>query len=337
MPKQPATNPEVVVVTGASAGVGRAVAEEFARHGARVAVLARSAARLQDVCRRLRELGGDGLPLVVDVADADAVEAAAAAVEEAWGPIDVWINSAMVTVFAPVHRTTAEEYRRATEVSYLGTVHGTLAALKRMRPRGRGSIVQVGSALSYRAIPLQSAYCAAKFAIRGFTDALRVELMHDGIPIALTMVQLSAFNTPQFDWARNKMGRKAQPVPPIFQPELAARGIRFAAYSGRREVCVGFPAVKAIWGNKLLPWLADRVLKSQGVEGQMTEAPVPDGRPDNLFEPVEGEFGVHGRFDDRARGGSLQLLVTMHRGLAAAAALAATATVAGLLWWVASA
>jgi NAD(P)-dependent dehydrogenase (short-subunit alcohol dehydrogenase family) len=328
----PATG-EVVVVTGASAGVGRAVAEEFARHGARVAVLARSGPRLEAVCRRLRALGGDGMALVVDVADPAAVEAAAERVEAEWGPIAIWINSAMVTVFAPVHRTSAEEYRRATEVTYLGTVHGTLAALKRMRPRGRGTIVQVGSALSYRAIPLQSAYCAAKFAIRGFTDALRVELMHDRIPIRLTMVQLSAFNTPQFDWARNRTGRRAQPVPPIFQPELAARGIRFAAYSGRREVCVGFPAVKAIWGNKALPWLADRILKRQGFEGQMTREQLEPGRPDNLFDTVEGEFGVHGRFDDRARAGSLQLLVTMHRGLFAAAALVGLAAMAGLLWW----
>lgn len=327
---------QVVVVTGASAGVGRAVAEEFARHGARVAVLARSRARLESLCMRLRELGGDGLPLVVDVADADAVDAAAETVESTFGPIDIWINSAMVTVFAPVHCTTAEEYRRATEVTYLGAVHGTLAALRRMRPRNAGCIVQVGSALSYRAIPLQSAYCAAKFAMRGFTDSLRVELMHDRLDIRLTMVQLSAFNTPQFDWARNKMHERAQPVPPIYQPELAARAIRFAAYAGRREVTVGFPAAKAIWGNKVVPWLADRILARQGYEGQLTEQPLPE-REDNLFDTVERDVGSHGRFDARARGGSLQLLITMHRGLVAAAGALLLAGVGGLVWWAATA
>lgn len=326
---------QVVVVTGASAGVGRAVAEEFARHGARVAVLARNRQRLDAVCKRLHELGGEGLPLVVDVADADAVDAAAQAVEEAFGPIDVWVNSAMVTVYAPVHCTSAQEYRRTTEVTYLGTVHGTLAALRRMRPRNRGAIVQVGSALSYRAIPLQSAYCAAKFAIRGFTDALRVELLHERSAIGLCMVQLSAFNTPQFDWARNKTGERAQPVPPIFQPELAARAVRFAACSGRREVLVGFPAVKAVWGNKLAPWLADRILARQGYDGQTTGEPLPEPHPDNLFDTVEGAFGAHGRFDQRARSGSLQLLVTMHRGLFAVATLAVLGGTAALLWWVA--
>ena len=220
---------QVVVVTGASAGVGRAVALEFGRHGARVALLARNRQRLEAACREVEALGGEALALVADVADADAVEAAAAETEATLGPIDVWINSAMVTVFSRVEDVTPEEFRRVTEVTYLGTVHGTQAALRRMRPRNRGVVVQVGSALAYRAIPLQSAYCAAKFAVRGFTDALRVELMHDGSAVHLTMVQLSAFNTPQFDWARNHMGRRAMPVPPIYQPELAARGIRFAA------------------------------------------------------------------------------------------------------------
>lgn len=315
---------EVVVVTGASAGVGRAVAEEFARYGARVAVLARSRSRLDAVCERLRELGGEGLPIVVDVADADAVEAAAAQVEARLGPIDIWINSAMVTVYAPVDVTTPEEYRRVTEVSYLGTVHGTQAALRRMRPRGRGTIVQVGSALAYRAIPLQSAYCAAKFAVRGFTDALRVELMHDRCPIHVTMVQLSAFNTPQFDWARNKTGECAQPVPPIFQPEVAARGIHFAAYARRREVCVGFPAVKAILGNGIAPWYADRVLARQGYSGQTTGEPRPP-RDDNLDDTVPDRVGAHGRFDDVSRRRSWQLAFTMHRTAIAAIAVGTAA------------
>ncbi|MEG3192172.1 SDR family oxidoreductase [Lysobacter sp. D1-1-M9] len=326
--------PDVVVITGASAGIGRAVACEFARHGARIGLLARSRERLQAAAEEVRAFGGEALELVADVAHAAQVEAAAARVEEAFGPIDIWINSAMVTVFAPVHRVTPEEYRRVTEVTYLGTVHGTLAALARMRGRNRGTIVQVGSALAYRAIPLQSAYCAAKFAIRGFTDALRVELMHERCNIRLTMVQLSAFNTPQFDWARNKMQHRAQPVPPIFQPELAARGIRHAAYAGRREVCVGFPAVKAIWGNKFAPALADRVLSRQAWEGQITDDPLPPG-PDNLFEPVEGEFGAHGRFDQQARGRSWQLWSTMHRaGLAVAAlvVLVLLVGVAALVW-----
>ncbi|MBW3551780.1 MAG: SDR family oxidoreductase [Proteobacteria bacterium] len=326
--------PDVVVITGASAGVGRAVACEFARHGARIGLLARSRERLQATAEEVRAFGGEALELVADVADAAQVETAATRVEAAFGPIDIWINSAMVTVFAPVHRVTPEEYRRVTDVTYLGTVHGTLAALARMRGRNRGTIVQVGSALAYRAIPLQSAYCAAKFAVRGFTDALRVELMHERCDIHLTMVQLSAFNTPQFDWARNKMQHRAQPVPPIFQPELAARGIRHAAYAGRREVCVGFPAVKAIWGNKFAPAFADRVLCRQAWEGQITDEPLPPG-PDNLFEPVQGRYGAHGRFDQQARGRSWQLWATMHRaGLAVAAlvVLVVLVAVVALVW-----
>ena len=330
-----AAGAEVVVVTGASAGVGRAVAVEYGRHGARVALLARSRERLDAACREVEAAGGTALGLEVDVADAAAVEAAAERIESELGAIDVWINSAMVTVFSRVEDVSPDEYRRVTDVTYLGTVHGTQAALRRMRPRNRGVIVQVGSALAYRAIPLQSAYCAAKFAVRGFTDALRVELMHDGSAIRLTMVQLSAFNTPQFDWARNHMGRRAMPVPPIYQPELAARGIRFAASAGRREVCVGFPAVKAIWGNKLLPWLADRVLTRQGYEGQMTDERSPE-RADNLFDTVPGEQGAHGRFDGQARGSSLQLLWTMHRLLLSAGAVGTALGIAALLWWVAT-
>ncbi|MDH5824918.1 SDR family oxidoreductase [Luteimonas sp. RD2P54] len=329
------SRPEVVVVTGASAGVGRAVACEFARHGARVGLIARGHERLQTAAAEVRTLGGQACPVVADVADADAVEAAAERIEEELGPIGVWINSAMVTVFAPVSEVSAEEYRRVTQVTYLGTVHGTLAAMRRMRARNRGTIVQVGSALAYRAIPLQSAYCAAKFAVRGFTDSLRVELMHDRCAVDLVMVQLSAFNTPQFDWARNKVGERAQPVPPIFQPELAARGIRYAAYAGRREVCVGWPAVRTIWGNKLAPWAADLKLRKAGYEGQTTGEPQP-ARPGNLFDPPPGDPGAHGRFDDTARDASLQLFWTMHRAPIAAVLIATVLASAGLAWWAVS-
>lgn len=306
-------NRKVVVVTGASAGIGRAVALAFAARGDRVALLARSVDALETVATEVELAGGEALALGVDVADAGAVEAAAARIEAHWGGIDIWVNNAMATIFAPVHRIAADEFRRVTEVTYLGAVHGTMAALARMRPRRRGVIVQVGSALAYRAIPLQSAYCGAKHAVRGFTDALRVELMHDGAGIHLTMVQLSAFNTPQFDWARSRMPRRAQPVPPIFQPELAARAVVWATQVRRREICVGGPAVKAIWGNKLVPGFADRLLRKQGYDGQMTDRDEEPQRADNLFAPVPGLHRTHGRFDTTARASSLQLSWTMWR------------------------
>lgn len=304
---------EVVVVTGASAGVGRATALEFARRGASLALLARGSEGLEAAAREVESAGGRALALATDVADAAQVEASAARVERELGAIDIWINCAMVTIFSRVDDITPEEFRRATEVTYLGTVHGTQAALRRMRACDRGTIVQVGSALAYRAIPLQAAYCGAKFAIRGFTDALRVELMHDKSRIHLTMVQLSAFNTPQFLWARNHMDRRAQPVPPIFQPEVAARGIYFAAHRRRREVWVGFPAYKAIIGNKLVPGYADRVLAKQGYSGQLLDAPSDPSRADNLFAPLTRDFGTHGPFDDRAKSASRMLWLTMHR------------------------
>jgi NAD(P)-dependent dehydrogenase (short-subunit alcohol dehydrogenase family) len=311
--------PDVVVIAGASAGIGRAVAQEFARHGARIGLLARSRERLEATRDEVRRLGGEALVVITDVGDDEQVEAAAERVERELGPIDIWINNAMATVFSPLHEMTAEEMRRATEVTYLGTAWGTMSALRRMRPRGRGTIVQVGSALAYRAIPLQSAYCAAKFAVRGLTDSLRSELLHDGIDIHLTMVQLSAHNTPQFDWGRSHMPNRPQPVPPIFQPEVAARGIHYAAYARRREVWVGWPAVKAILGNKLVPWFADRHLAKNAVDGQMDDEPAAADRADNLFDPPPGEYGAHGRFDDRAKDSSLQLWMTMHRGVVALA------------------
>jgi NAD(P)-dependent dehydrogenase (short-subunit alcohol dehydrogenase family) len=319
--------PEVVVITGASAGVGRATAQRFAKDGARVALLARDNPALEHAANEVRELGGTALPIAVDVSDAAQVEAAAERIEQELGPIDIWINSAMATVFAPVSETPAEEFRRATEVTYLGTVHGTLAALKRMRSRNRGSIVQVGSALAYRAIPLQAAYCGAKFAIRGFTDALRVELLHDRSKVHVTMVQLSAFNTPQFEWARNRLHGRPQPVPPIFQPELAAKGVHWAAHHRRREVCVGFPAVKAIAINKWFPSLVDRILARKGYQGQVDMEPVPEERPDNLFDAAPVDYGTHGRFDARAKSHSMQWWLTSNRnavllGIGALAAVA---------------
>ncbi|MEO7066786.1 MAG: SDR family oxidoreductase [Rhodanobacter sp.] len=324
---------EVVVITGSSAGVGRATAQRFAQAGASVAVLARASKALDGTVAELHEMGCRVLGIPVDVADAAQVDAAAERVEQELGPIDIWINAAMATIFAPVSEISANEFRRATEVTYLGTVHGTMSALQRMRPRNRGKIVQVGSALAYRAIPLQSAYCGAKFAIRGFTDALRVELMHDKSKVGVTMVQLSAFNTPQFQWARTRLPRRPQPVPPIYQPEVAAEGIYYAAHHHRRELWVGYPAVKAIIGNGLVPWLADRILAKKGYAGQMGDQPVPIDRPDNLFESVDHDFGTHGRFDDRSRSWSPQLWATTHRrslaaGLLGAALLATHALLA---------
>lgn len=314
---------EVVVITGASAGVGRATAKRFARDGASIALIARGSKALDGAAEELRETGCKVLAIAVDVSDAEQVEAAVERIEQELGPIDIWINAAMATIFAPVSEISAAEFRRATEVTYLGTVHCTMSALKRMRSRDRGKIVQVGSALAYRAIPLQSAYCGAKFAIRGFTDALRVELMHEKSKVTVTMVQLSAFNTPQFQWGRTRLPRRPQPVPPIFQPEVAADGIHYAAHHRRRELWVGFPAVKAILGNGLVPWLADRKLAKAGYSGQMDDQPVPADRPDNLFEAVDRDFGTHGRFDDRSRSLSPQLWATTHRCAVAAALMAA--------------
>lgn len=312
---------KIVVISGASAGVGRATAVEFARQGATVALLSRGEKGLEGARREVEAAGGKAWVCALDVADAQAVDEAAARIEAELGPIDVWVNNAMVTVLAPVKETSAEEYRRVTEVTYLGTVHGTCAALRYMRPRNRGVIVQVGSALAYRAIPLQSAYCAAKFACRGFTDSLRVELHHDNSAVHVTTVHLAAFNTPQFDWARTTLKKKPQPLPPIFQPEVAARAIVWAASQRRREVSVGFPAVKTIWGNKFAPAVADWVLETDGYEGQQDDQPLPADRPDNLFQPVDRDIGSHGRFDSQAKSHSWQLWATMHRGAIAAAVL----------------
>jgi NAD(P)-dependent dehydrogenase (short-subunit alcohol dehydrogenase family) len=323
--------PETVVVTGASAGVGRATAHAFAAQGAQIGLIARGTQGLQGAAAEVEKRGGKALALPLDVADPDAIEAAADRVENQFGPIDIWVNCAMATIFAPFHRISPEEYRRATEVTYLGFVYGTMAALKRMRPRNRGTIVQVGSALSYRAIPLQSAYCGAKFAIRGFTDSLRTELLHDGVDVHLVMVQMPALNTPQFDWARNKMSRRPQPVPPIFQPEIAADAIVYAARSRRREVWVGGSSVQAIVGNKLFPGLLDRYLAKKGYTGQLTDEPADPGQPDNLFDPVPGDPDTHGRFDSRAANHSLHLWATENRGALVAGTLAIAAFLTTLI------
>lgn len=308
---------EVVVITGASAGVGRATAQAFARRKARIGLLARGIKGLEGAKRDVEQLGGQALVLPADVSQADEVEAAAQKVEEAWGPINVWINDAMTSVFSPLKEITPEEFRRVTEVTYLGTVYGTMAALKRMAPRDRGTIVQVGSALAYRSIPLQSAYCGAKHAIRGFTDSLRCELLHDGSRVHVTMVHLPAVNTPQFSWVKSRLPRQAQPVPPIFEPEVSAEAIYWAAHHRRRELFVGLSAVKAIEGNKLIPGLLDHYLARKAYSGQQTDAPHDPHQPDNLWEPLDGEgghdYGAHGAFNGRSRSFSPELWVAKHR------------------------
>ncbi len=298
--------PKIVVVTGGTAGVGRAAVEAFACAGWDVGIIARDPGRLERAAEAVRAVGRKACTVSADVADAAAVEAAAARIEQVLGPIDVWVNNAMATVFAPVAALTPEEMLRATQVTFLGQVHGTMAALRRMRDRNRGTIVNVGSALAYRAIPLQSAYCAAKFAVRGFTDALRSELLHDGLNVHVTMVQLPALNTPQFDWALNKMKRRPKPVPPIFEPEVAARAILFAATHRRREVWVKWPTFKAIVANAVAPRTLDRYLARQGYDGQLTTEPTAPDAPVNLFQAPPGDWNAHGRFLARAPGRNWQ-------------------------------
>ena len=308
------TKPRVIVITGAAAGVGRATAQMFARtEGAHIGLLARGIEGLEGAKRDVEALGGKAIILQCDVTDADAVEAAAERVERELGAIDVWVNVAMTSVFSFIKDMTAAEFKRVTEVCYLGYVHGTMAALKRMLPRDRGHIVQVGSALAYRGIPLQAAYCASKHAIQGFMDSLQAELIHDKSSVIAVMVQMPALNTPQFDWCRDKMPNQSQPVPPIYQPEVAAEAIVFASKNKRREIYVGLPTVIAIVGNKLFPRLGDWYLGTTGVKGQQTKQKADHGKPDNLFEPVGGDHGAHGRFDDRAYRHSPQLWTNLHR------------------------
>jgi short-subunit dehydrogenase len=317
---------EVVVVTGATGGVGRAIAHAFGKRGATVALLARGEGPLLDCQREVENLGGRALPIPVDVADADQVEAAAARVESELGPIDIWVNDAMATVFAKFVDVTPAEYKRATEVTYLGTVYGTMAALKRMTARDRGTIVQVGSALSYRGIPLQAAYCGAKFGIRGFTDSIRTELRHDRSRVHITMVQLPGVNTTQFSWCRSKLPKHPQPVPPIYQPEIPAEAVYWAAHHHRRELWVGYSTIQAIVGTKLSGLAGDIYLARTGFDGQqVADMPVPPDRPNNLHEPVPQLAATHGIFDDQAKTRSPQLWAAKHRYLSAGAALAAVA------------
>jgi NAD(P)-dependent dehydrogenase (short-subunit alcohol dehydrogenase family) len=315
-----------VVVTGATAGVGRATARAFAERGARVGLLARGADGLEGARRDVESAGARALAVPTDVADPEAVEAAAAAVEDGLGPIDVWVNCAMASIFAFTWDIEPDEFRRATEVVYLGFVWGTQAALRRMRARDSGTIVQVGSALAYRGIPLQAAYCGGKHAIQGFTESVRAELLHEGSRVHMTMVQLPGLNTPQFDWVRSRLPRHPQPVPPIYQPEVAARAIVWASEHRRREVWVGGSTAATIVGNSLFPSLVDRYLGKTNVNAQQTSEPVPPDRPDYLFEPLPGDRGAHGSFDEQAHGRSLQLWAATHRrALLAGAGLAAGA------------
>lgn len=320
----------VVVVTGASAGVGRATIRAFAREGAHVGLIARDTEGLHVAAREADELGGKGLAVPADVADANQVEAAAARIEKELGPIEVWVNDAMATIFGAVADVSPEEFKRATEVTYLGTVYGTMAALRRMLARNSGRIIQVGSALAYRSIPFQAAYCGAKHAIAGFTDSLRSELIHDHKKIYLTMVQLPAMNTPQFSWCRSKMPRHPQPVPPIFQPEVGAERIVWASHHNRREVFVGAPTVLAIEGNKVAPGFADYYLGRTGFDSQQTGEAARKDRPDNLFEPVPGDFGAHGTFGEQSHERAATTWLAEHKGitaLAGAAGLGALALV----------
>lgn len=314
---------EVVLITGASAGVGRATVREFARHGAWIGLVARGRDGLEAAKREVEKLKGRALVVPTDVADPQQVEHAAAQVEKKLGPIDIWVNDAMTSVFSPIKQMTASEFKRVTEVTYLGYVYGTLAALKRMLPRDRGTIVHVGSALAYRSIPLQAAYCAAKHAILGFHTSLRTELLHDHSNVHTTMVQMPALNTPQFGWVKSRLPHKAQPVPPIYQPEVAARAIYYAAHHPkRREYYAAWSAVVAIEGNKVAPSFADHYLARTGYDSQQYDGPEDPNRPNNLWEPLPGDHGAHGAFDDRARAHSRELWAETHpQWLAAGVAL----------------
>ncbi|HEX5307557.1 MAG TPA: SDR family oxidoreductase [Solirubrobacteraceae bacterium] len=320
----------VVAVTGASSGVGRATAQAFAREGAKVGLIARGSEALAATAKEVESLGGRPVVLECDVADPDALEETVGRLERD-GEIEVWVNNAMASVFAPTWEITPEEFRRVTEVTYLGVVYGTLCALSRMRSRDRGVIVQVGSALAYRGIPLQSPYCACKHAIQGFTESLRCELMHENSAVRVTMVQLPALNTPQFDTVRTRLACRPQPVPPIYQPEVAARAIVAAAREpARREWWVGASTAVALLGNALAPGFADRYLARTGFDSQQTDEPVQPGRPDNLFAPVPGEWAAHGAFDDEAKPRSAQWELTRHRRLLCSGAAGVVAGLFGL-------
>jgi NAD(P)-dependent dehydrogenase (short-subunit alcohol dehydrogenase family) len=325
------SDPSVVVVTGASAGVGRAVVRRFARDKASIGLIARGEKGLDGARRDVESAGGKALACSCDVSDHAAVEDAAERIEREFGPIDIWVNAAFAGMLAPFIDMTMDEFERVTRVTYLGQVHGTRAALRRMMPRDRGSIVLVGSALAYRGIPLQSAYCGAKHAIQGFHDSLRSELIHAKSGVRVSMVQLPGVNTPQFDWIRTTMPRKPKPASPPYQPEVAAEAIWFAAHSRRKQIMLGWPTLKAVWGDRLASPLLDRYLAATAYAGQQGKEPVSPDRKDNLYTPVSGDRGAHGRFDATARPRSSQLWMTRHRlqlSLASAAAL----VFGGLAW-----
>jgi NADP-dependent 3-hydroxy acid dehydrogenase YdfG len=315
--------PRVAVVTGASAGVGRAAVRAFAARGSALGLIARGAEGLDATAKEVEAAGSRAVPISVDVTDAEGMAAAAARVESELGPIDLWVNNAMTSVFSPIEQAHHEEIRRVTDVTYLGVVHGTQAALRHMRPRDRGVILQVGSALAFRGIPLQSAYCAAKHATTGFTDSLRTELLHQGSAIRVTEVHLPALNTPQFGWVRSRLPSRAQPVPPIYQPEVAAEAIVWAATHRRRHLYVGWSTVATVWASRVAPGLVDRYLGRTAYEAQQTDEPEDPGRADNLIGPVEGDRGPHGDFDAQAKRRSVQLWLTTHRAQLGVAVLAA--------------
>ncbi|MBO0816186.1 MAG: SDR family oxidoreductase [Actinobacteria bacterium] len=326
---------QTVVVTGASAGIGRATARLFGERGANVGLIARGQAGLDGAAREVEEAGGKAVAVSADVADYQQVTAAAQQIEDRLGPIDVWVNVAFTSVFAPFAEITAEEFRRVTEVSYLGFVYGTMAALHRMRPRGQGTIVQVGSALGERSIPLQSAYCGAKHAVNGFTSSLRCELLHERSGVHVTVVQMPAVNTPQFSWVRSRLPKHPQPVPPIYQPEVAARSVVYAAdHPRRRQYWVGASATATILGNRVAPALLDRYLARTGYGSQQTAEPADPDRPDNLLQPVDGinghDYGAHGAFDGRSHGRSTQAWLSRHAGLFSAV-LGGAALAGGIL------
>lgn len=315
----------VVVITGSSAGLGRAIAHAYAKRGAKLALLARNPEALAAAKKECEDLGGTAIFIPTDVSDAEAVESAASQIEEQLGPIDIWINDAMVSVFSPVKEMQASDYKRVTDVLYLGFVHGTLSALRRMLPRNRGTIIQIGSALAYRSIPLQSAYCACKHAINGFTDSLRCELYHDKSNVKITVVQMPAMNTTQFGWVKNRMPDNTQPVPPIFEPVLTAEVVVAAGYAKnpRREYWVGMPTVEAIIGQKFIPGLLDRYLGATGYKAQqIQDEPRNPDAPNNLYEYVPGVHSARGKFSDRSSGTSAEVFFTLHRHWFAMGALA---------------
>jgi short-subunit dehydrogenase len=324
---------KVVVITGATGGVGRVAAWHFAKVGAKVVLMARDKEQLENTAKEVEVYGGLAMAIPIDVANAQKLEEAVERIEREWGPIEVWVNNAMNSVFAPLKEITAKEFARVTEVTYLGTVYGTMAVLNRMLSRNRGSIVFVGSALAYRGIPLQSAYCGAKHGIQGFYDSLRTELMHEKSNVKTSMVQLPAMNTTQFGWVLNKLPNKARPMGKVYQPEVAARAILFAALHNRREVLVGFPTYKAIVGNKIAPWYADWVLSRQGFKGQQTDVPVDPDRKDNLWQPVGEDRGAYGAFEDISTNKSITLWISIHRNWVRSAVLIAVVVILTLLYF----